>query len=87
MMNKEFKLKMVKYFESDYEMNKRKDGMLEVFNSGGGVEDAFSKEEIFERLNRVNSFEELGSFWDMMGGDYVMDLGSLIDEIEREKID
>jgi hypothetical protein len=86
MMNKEFKLKMVKYFESDYEMNKRKDGMLEVFNSGGGVEDVFSKEEIFETLNRVNSFEELDRFWNLMGGDYVMDLGSLIDEISKEKI-
>ena len=85
-MNKEFKLKMVKYFESDYEMNKRKDGMLEVFNSGGGVEDVFSKEEIFETLNKVNSFEELDGFWNLMGGDYVMDLGSLIDEISKEKI-
>jgi hypothetical protein len=85
-MNKEFKLKMVKYFESDYEMNKRKDGMLEIFNSGGGVEDVFSKEEIFEKLNRVNSFEELDGFWNLMGGDYVMDLGSLIDEISKEKI-
>lgn len=85
-MNKEFKLKMVKYFESDYKMNKREDGKIEIFNSYGGVEDVLSKKKYFSELKSVDSFEDLEGFWDFISGGNAIRFGSLIDDILKEKI-
>jgi hypothetical protein len=66
MMNKEFKLKMVKYFEKDFSENKREDGKIEIFNSYGGVEEVLSKKKYFSELKSVESFEGLEGFWDFI---------------------
>ncbi len=86
MMNKEFKLKMAKYFEKDFSENKREDGKIEVFNSYGGVEEVLSKKKYFSELKKVNSFEDLEGFWQFVGGENGMGVGGLIDEILKEKI-
>jgi len=86
MMNKEFKLKMVKYFESDYENMKGEDGRIEIFNSYGGVEEVLSKKKYFSELKKVNSFEDLEGFWDFISGGNAISFGCLIDDILKEKI-
>jgi len=87
MMNKEFKLKMVKYFEKDFSENKREDGKIEIFNSYGGVEEVLSKKKYFSELKSVDSFEGLEGFWDFISGGNAISFGSLIDDILKEKID
>jgi hypothetical protein len=86
MMNKEFKLKLMSYFKNDYEMMKNEEGDVEVFNSGGGVEEVLSKDEYFSELKKVKSFEDLEGFWQFVGGENGMGVGGLIDEILKEKI-
>jgi hypothetical protein len=85
-MNKEFKLKMAKYFEKDFSENKREDGRIEIFNSYGGVEEVLSKKKYFSELKSVNSFEDLEGFWDFISGGNAISFGSLIDDILKEKI-
>ena len=87
MMNKEFKLKMVKYFEKDYLEVKDEEGYVECLDRNGVVEDVLSKEEYFEWVNKIDSFGELGKFWKFLGGDVVWGLEDLIDNIEKIKID
>lgn len=87
MMNKEFKLKMVKYFESDYLENKDKEGYVECIDRDGIVMEVLSEKEYFDGLNKIKSFSDLENFWDMISGGYVFGMGDLMDEIEKENID
>ena len=87
MMNKEFKLKMAKYFEKDYLEVKDEEGYVECLDRNGVVEDVLSKKKYFSELKSVDSFEDLEGFWDFISGGNAISFGSLIDDILKEKID